>query len=138
MAPIARFSALLIVASIAQMAMAAPKPTKSVAPAAPAKGSFSGDATFSDAGLGSCGTVSKDSELVVAVNAPQMANGANPSKNVNCGRNIHIVGPKGSVIVKTTDTCEDCKKGDLVLTEAGFKKIADLDDGRVKITWNWV
>lgn len=100
-------------------------------------GSHSGDATYYDAGLGSCGQVSENSDMIVALNHGQMANGANPNNNELCGKTITAHGPKGSVTVKIVDTCPGCANGDLDLSPAAFSKIADMAQGRVPITWDF-
>ncbi|CAO3615781.1 unnamed protein product [Mucor hiemalis] len=100
-------------------------------------GSHSGDATYYGTGLGSCGEVSKDSDMIVALNHGQMANGANPNHNQLCGKTITAHGPKGSVTVKIVDTCPGCAVGDLDLSPAAFNKIADMAKGRVPITWDF-
>ncbi|CEP18843.1 hypothetical protein [Parasitella parasitica] len=100
-------------------------------------GEYSGDATYYNTGLGSCGWESAESELIVALNIGQMENGANSNNNPNCGRSITATGPKGSVTVKVVDTCPGCANGDLDLSPAAFEKIADLSAGRVPISWSW-
>ncbi|KAI7871271.1 RlpA-like double-psi beta-barrel-protein domain-containing protein-containing protein [Spinellus fusiger] len=122
-----QFICLFVAASFVQLSVAAPL----------SKRGFSGDGTFYTVGLGSCGTDDSDSELVAALNAPQMSNGANPNSNPNCGRRAVVTGPKGTVTVKVVDTCPPCKAGDLDLSPAAFGKIADFNAGRVHITWNW-
>ncbi|KAI8979606.1 RlpA-like double-psi beta-barrel-protein domain-containing protein-containing protein, partial [Mycotypha africana] len=88
-------------------------------------------------GLGSCGWTNSDTDLIAALNAPQMANGDNPNNNPNCGKYANVKGPKGTVKVKIVDTCPPCVKGDLDLSPAAFGKIADFADGRVAISWDW-
>jgi expansin (peptidoglycan-binding protein) len=100
-------------------------------------GSYSGDGTFYAPGLGSCGWDNSASEMIVALNHGQMANGANPNKNPMCGKSISVTGPKGSVTVKVVDTCPGCSTGDLDLSPAAFNKIADPAKGRVKINWSF-
>lgn len=100
-------------------------------------GSFSGDATWYNTGMGSCGWDNKESQMVVAVNHGQMENGANPNKNPNCGRSITVKGPKGSVTVKVVDTCPGCDYGALDLSPAAFAEIADLSQGRITASWSW-
>ncbi|KAI8384684.1 RlpA-like double-psi beta-barrel-protein domain-containing protein-containing protein [Radiomyces spectabilis] len=102
------------------------------------KRGYTGEGTFYFTGLGSCGEVNEDSDFIAALNAPQMANGANPNHNPICGRKARVTGPKGSVVVKIVDTCPPCQHGDLDLSPGAFEKIADFDDGRVKIDWHWV
>ncbi|KAI8642225.1 RlpA-like double-psi beta-barrel-protein domain-containing protein-containing protein [Parasitella parasitica] len=92
-------------------------------------------------GLGSCGKVSKDTDLMVALNAPQMEGGRAPkdlnNNNPLCGKYIIAKGPKGSVRVKVLDTCPPCAKGSLDFSAAAYAKLGDYDDGEIKITWKW-
>ncbi|CAI2173360.1 5311_t:CDS:2 [Funneliformis geosporum] len=96
-----------------------------------------GDGTYYDpgVGIGSCGWQNYDSEFVAALNAPQYGKFANPGDSPICGKCIKVTGPKGSVKVKLVDKCPICKRGDIDMSSKAFEKIADLDDGRVKITW---
>ncbi|KAF7728403.1 hypothetical protein EC973_006211 [Apophysomyces ossiformis] len=125
-------TALITLAStLALMVNAAPMPLE--------KRGFSGDGTFYNpsVGKGSCGWLNSDSQMVAALNAPQMGNGPNPNNNSKCGRSIRVTGPKGSVTVKIVDTCPPCHSGDVDLSPAAFNKIADFKQGRVPITWDW-
>ncbi|KAH8547835.1 RlpA-like double-psi beta-barrel-protein domain-containing protein-containing protein [Umbelopsis sp. PMI_123] len=121
------FSLLAVAATV----LAAPAPVE--------KRSFTGDATYysPSVGVGSCGKQLADSDMMGAMNTAQMANGANPNANPNCGRQVTIQGPKGSVTVTIWDTCPGCASGDIDLSPAAFDKIADQAQGRVPITWNW-
>ncbi|KAI9255105.1 RlpA-like double-psi beta-barrel-protein domain-containing protein-containing protein, partial [Phascolomyces articulosus] len=101
------------------------------------KGTFSGEGTFYNTGLGSCGITNTDSDFICAMNYVDMENGANPNNNPKCGRKVQIKGPNGSVTVEVTDTCPTCAKGDIDLSPAAFAEIADFDAGRVDITWDW-
>ncbi|KAI8337873.1 RlpA-like double-psi beta-barrel-protein domain-containing protein-containing protein [Chlamydoabsidia padenii] len=100
-------------------------------------GTFKGDGTYYNAGMGSCGKTNTDHDMIAALNAPQMGVVPNPNKNPNCGRYAKVKGPKGTVRVKIVDTCPPCLKGSLDLSPAAFMKIADLAAGRVPITWSW-
>ncbi|CAO3600482.1 unnamed protein product [Absidia cylindrospora] len=101
------------------------------------KQQYSGDGTYYNVGLGSCGKNHHNDHLVAALNAPQMKNSGNPNHNKLCDRRIRVTGPKGTVTVKVVDTCPGCEYGSVDLSPSSFKQIADLSDGRVKITWNW-
>ncbi|RIA85292.1 expansin module family protein [Glomus cerebriforme] len=96
-----------------------------------------GDGTFYDpsVGIGSCGWKNDESEFVGALNAPQYGKFSDPADSPICGKCIKITGPKGTVKVKLVDKCPECKRGDIDMSPAAFKKIANLDDGRVPITW---
>lgn len=70
---------------------------------------------------------------MAAINAPQF----DAIRKAKCNQCAHVTGPKGSILVKIVDRCEGCKYGDLDLTREGFPHIADIDQGRVPITWDW-
>lgn len=61
---------------------------------------YSGDGTWYEVSLGSCGKYNNNNEMVAALNAPQMKNGPNPNNNNICDRRIKVTGPKGSVTVR--------------------------------------
>lgn len=63
---------------------------------------YSGDGTYYDVGLGSCGFENINSQMVAALNAPQMQNRENPNKNPLCGKAIKVTNPANnkSVVVK--------------------------------------
>lgn len=71
-------------------------------------------------------------EFITGLNAPQFDQG---KKNENCGVIVEVTGPKGKIKVPVVDRAVGPKKGDLNLDKAAFAKIADVDDGVVKITW---
>ncbi|QDS76308.1 hypothetical protein FKW77_002321 [Venturia effusa] len=104
-------------------------------------GTSSGDMTYYDVsvGLTSCGLTGSNSDFLVAMNKPDMANGVNPNNNPNCNKYINIyyngVGPiKGKVV----DTCPECASGSIDVTDSLFKAIAPNGDGRVKgVSWSW-
>ncbi|CEP07985.1 hypothetical protein [Parasitella parasitica] len=102
-------------------------------------GKYSGEGTYYDVGLGSCGQTNSNSELVAALNAPQMQNGANPNKNPQCGKKIKVTNPANgkSVTVKIVDTCPPCSSGDVDLSPSAFSAIADMSLGRIPIKWDW-
>ncbi|KAJ1889605.1 hypothetical protein LPJ66_007945 [Kickxella alabastrina] len=101
---------------------------------------FSGDGTYYNpsVGTGSCGKLNSDSELVAAINAPQYGTDANPNNAAVCGKCILVKGPNGQVKVTVVDKCPPCKQGDLDLSPAAFEQIAEFDQGRVPITWQFV
>ncbi|KAL9548871.1 hypothetical protein MBANPS3_005472 [Mucor bainieri] len=102
-------------------------------------GKYSGEGTFYNVGLGSCGQTNSNSEMVAALNAPQMQNAANPNHNPQCGKSIRVTNPANgkSVTVKIVDTCPPCSSGDVDLSPKAFAAIADMDLGRIPIKWDW-
>lgn len=103
-------------------------------------GKYSGEGTYYDVGLGSCGQTDSNSQFVAALNAPQMKNGDNPNNNPQCGKKIKVTNPANgkSVTVKLVDTCPPCASGDVDLSPSAFAAIADMDLGRIPIKWDWV
>ncbi|CAG8585147.1 7449_t:CDS:2 [Paraglomus brasilianum] len=98
---------------------------------------FAGQGTFYEVGLGACGKVNNDNELVAALSAPQFGSPPNPNNSPFCGRQVRVNGPSGSVTVTLVDRCEACQFGDLDLSPTAFQQIAPLSAGRVQITWDF-
>ncbi|KAI9475419.1 MAG: RlpA-like double-psi beta-barrel-protein domain-containing protein-containing protein [Benjaminiella poitrasii] len=98
-----------------------------------ARGSMSGDATYYDVGLGSCGDTNSNDEMVVALSSDLMGDSAGSSY---CGKSITVKSKSGSVKVKVVDTCPGCSKEDVDLSPSAFEKIAKLSEGRVSVTWS--
>ncbi|KAI8978054.1 RlpA-like double-psi beta-barrel-protein domain-containing protein-containing protein [Pilobolus umbonatus] len=101
--------------------------------------SFSGDGTYYNTGIGSCGDTNNDNELVVALNAPQMEYSGNPNNNPLCGKRIRVTNKANgkSVTVKIVDMCPPCSYGSVDLSPAAFQQIADLSTGRIKVQWDF-
>ncbi|KAL9548632.1 hypothetical protein MBANPS3_005587 [Mucor bainieri] len=105
--------------------------TAQAAPAASnlqARSSQSGDATFYAVGLGSCGETNSDDEMVAALSSSLMGG----SNSDLCGKSITVKSASGSVTLKVVDSCP----GDVDMSEAAFKKLGQLDEGRIPITWS--
>lgn len=91
-----------------------------------------GDATFYDVGLGACGKTNKNSDLVVAISALRFTLG------LSCGRKIKVTRASKSVTVTVVDRCVDCRLNDIDLSPGAFNKIAKLEEGRVKVNWQFI
>ncbi|KAF9915313.1 hypothetical protein BX616_006431 [Lobosporangium transversale] len=125
-----------------------PKPTKPAPSPAPSKKpdppapkpsgkQFTGRATWYSDTFGQCEESYSQSDLIVAVNEAQMGRG----KDL-CGKKL-LVTAKGSdvqVVVKVVDMCpsEHCDFGALDLSQAAFKKFADLNVGVLQLTWSFL
>lgn len=95
-------------------------------------GSASGDATFYAVGLGACGWTNSDSEMVVAINAPDWAAGK------HCGQFVQITGPAGTQTAKVVDLCPGCASGDLDMSPVLFEAVMGSKDiGRAKMDWSF-
>lgn len=100
-----------------------------------------GLATFYSPGMGSCGTTSSDTDLIVAMAATLMAKTftGNPNNNSQCGRKIKVTTSKGSVVATIVDTCPGClAEGDIDLSPSAFDLIGDEADGKIPVTWTYV
>ena len=94
-----------------------------------------GQATYYDFanGDGACMFgASPDDMNVAALNKPDYSNAA------FCGACADVTGPNGTIRVRLVDQCPECPSGNLDLSPQAFAKIADLQQGRVPITWNVV
>lgn len=106
----------------------------------PAAGTFTGEVTHWDVGLGSCGTTNSNSEDVVALAVDMMANPVNPNLNPKCGKTITLINKAAGTTTqaKVVDTCGGCKYGDVDLSPSLFSKVAPKGDGRVGgIQWHF-
>lgn len=101
---------------------------------------YTGDITWYDPGLGSCGETHGASEDIVAlphgIMTPQ--NGANPNNNPLCGSMITITYNGASHQAEVVDTCGGCEGGSIDLSPTLFEKVAPNGDGRVSgVSWSF-
>ncbi|KAI5257109.1 hypothetical protein E4T42_01129 [Aureobasidium subglaciale] len=104
---------------------------------------YTGDLTWYQVGLGSCGIDSTSDEAIVAISHtifddPQYAT-ANPNLNPLCGKTVSIKGKDGSTYkAKVVDRCVGCAAADLDLSEGFFNTVTSHGDGRVpEMSWSW-
>jgi len=115
--------------------------TSLASPADIEKRDFTGKATWTYEGLGACGIVSKDTELVTGVSAAYFNSfpgykGGNPNKNPICGRYITAKYKGKTVKVKVTDHSTGGGKYDLNLSKTAFAKLANPNEGVIShVTW---
>lgn len=105
-----------------------------------ASGSFSGEGTFYDTGLGSCGITSTDTDYIVAISHElydKYTPNGNPNHNTLCGKKINVTYEGNTVEVTVVDRCEGCAYYDLDLSPSAFSDISDQSLGRIDITWEW-
>ncbi len=103
-------------------------------------GTYTGDITHYEVGLGSCGTTNSDSEAVCALSVAMMANGANPNSNPKCQKTITLFNPRTgkNTKAKIVDTCQGCAYEDVDLSPSLFTTVAPAGDGRVSgIQWSF-
>ncbi|KAB8226458.1 RlpA-like double-psi beta-barrel-protein domain-containing protein-containing protein [Aspergillus novoparasiticus] len=104
-------------------------------------GPYTGDLTYYDPALGSCGITSSNSDLVCAVSHilfDAASTGSNPNANPLCGMKVRVKRGEASVDVTVVDRCTGCAVKDLDVSRGVFKKLADLDLGRVSADWAWL
>ncbi|PRP76972.1 Rare lipoprotein A [Planoprotostelium fungivorum] len=82
---------------------------------------------------GACGGWIKNSDAEAAVGDSMFKNGA------ACGKKVRLSGPRGSIDVTIRDSCGwACEYGHFDICQGVFGKIADPNDGLVKIKWSWL
>jgi len=130
-------TAFSLLAAVVGIASAAPA-TNVARASAP---THTGQATFTDFAVGSCGISNSDSELVVGVSSEFFNDfpGAtsNPNKNPICNKQLYAAYKGKHVTVKIVDTCVGCGKYDLNFSPTAFDKLASEDDGRIyNVQWH--
>ncbi|KAI0477984.1 RlpA-like double-psi beta-barrel-protein domain-containing protein-containing protein [Xylaria cf. heliscus] len=90
---------------------------------------FSGDMTYYNPGLGSCGWTNGDGDAVVALS---------PSKSGNCGKSIRVHYNGKTATAKVVDKCPGCSDQSIDVSPTVFSQLANLDQGRVQVTWEFI
>ncbi|KAL4991240.1 RlpA-like double-psi beta-barrel-protein domain-containing protein-containing protein [Aspergillus falconensis] len=104
-------------------------------------GPYTGDLTYYDPGLGSCGITSTSSEKICAVSHvvfDAALTSGNPNENPLCGLKLRIRRGERSVDVKVVDRCPGCNVDDLDVSSSVFEELGDLAEGRVTVEWAWL
>ncbi|RIB23917.1 expansin module family protein [Gigaspora rosea] len=96
------------------------------------RGTYSGDGTFYAVGLGACGIVNDNDQMVAALPAQQFDY---LTRTKACGSIAVVVHGGKQVTVKIIDRCAGCQLGDIDLSPAAFKKIAHPREGRVHVMY---
>ncbi|WFD26832.1 hypothetical protein MNAN1_001821 [Malassezia nana] len=100
----------------------------------------SGDGTYYEPGLGSCGKTNSASDMIVAISHSLYDSKAtdNPNSNPFCGKRIKATYHGKSVVVTVVDRCTGCQHDDLDFSPAAFKKFAPMSEGRLKnVQWSF-
>ncbi|KAG0335892.1 hypothetical protein BG004_008267, partial [Podila humilis] len=144
-------SCILLLATLcAALVMAAPIVTRSSTAVALSKrrsssssssssgGSYSGRGTWFSDDSGSCEIDFDQSDMIVALNEDQM--GDLSGSGSRCGAKVKVSFGGKSQILTVVDTCPSkyCDHGDLDLSQAAFKKFADMDVGVLDLKWSFV
>lgn len=96
-------------------------------------GAHTGQLTYYDVGLGSCGYTNTDSEAVVAMAVGLM------DKATMCGKSVSVTYGGVTKTAKIVDTCMGCADGNLDMSPTLFEAFAPLTSGRVSgATWSFV
>lgn len=100
----------------------------------------SGDGTYYDPGLGSCGKTNSASDMIVAISHSLYDSKAtsDPNSNPFCGKKIKASYNGKSVVVTVVDRCTGCQHEDLDFSPAAFKEFAPTSEGRLKdVQWSF-
>lgn len=109
-------------------------------------GPYTGDLTYYGPGLGACGVTSTDTDSIVSVSHylfDAAQKGSDPNQNPLCGKKIRAERVKEgdgerSVDLTVVDRCVGCQERDLDVSITAFEKLADVNLGRVTVTWSWL
>ncbi|KAI1101891.1 RlpA-like double-psi beta-barrel-protein domain-containing protein-containing protein [Jackrogersella minutella] len=94
---------------------------------------FSGDLTYYQPGLGSCGETNTAEDHIVALAPAQFE--ADPKA---CGKTIQITIAGGkTATAKVVDKCMGCSDDSIDVSTAVFQELADLTVGRAQIEWDY-
>ncbi len=98
---------------------------------------YNGEGTFYGGIAGSSGgncllPVEKGDYFHCAINNSQYDN------SNACGAFVKVTGPLGTITLKVVDRCPECLHGDIDMTQEAFGKIANIEAGRVPISWRFV
>ncbi|RYP37537.1 hypothetical protein DL767_002845 [Monosporascus sp. MG133] len=100
---------------------------------------FSGDMTYYDpeGAPGACGGRHLGSDKVVSVPLSHYGNYPNPNNCPSCGKTMRIHRNGKTTTAKVVDKCKGCAGDRIDVTKAVFSDLADLNLGRVQVTWEW-
>ncbi|KAK8120532.1 hypothetical protein PG999_004652 [Apiospora kogelbergensis] len=129
-------------------AQPSPAPAPS-APSAPSTGGgekkFTGDITYYQPGMGSCGyddSAPKGNVVAVAkdwfmkVGNGKTSLGVNQPANILCDKTITISAKGKTTTATIRDSCPGCAPGSIDVTEGAFMELfGSLDVGRSEVTW---
>ncbi|KAL4064760.1 RlpA-like double-psi beta-barrel-protein domain-containing protein-containing protein [Scleroderma yunnanense] len=87
--------------------------------------------TGTQSGQGACGFINDNSEHIAAVS--NFLFDAYPGYD-----GIDSYNQDKSTTVTITDSCDGCALTDIDFTPTAFADLADLDIGRINISWEWV
>jgi hypothetical protein len=134
------------VQSTAQQAPApAPAPSSPSAPSSGGAEKFTGDITYYQPGMGSCGyddstpkgnvvAVSKD--WFMQVGNGKTSYGVDQPANILCDKTITISAKGKTTQATIRDSCPGCARGSIDVTEGAFTDLfGSLDVGRAEVTW---
>ncbi|OAV99006.1 hypothetical protein PTTG_02447 [Puccinia triticina 1-1 BBBD Race 1] len=109
----------------------------------PSAETHTGDATYYEPGLGSCGLTNGPGDMIVAVSKLLYdsfpSQGGNPNTNEVCGKKIRATYQGRSCEVTVVDRCEACLEGALDFTITAFEKLGKKEEGRLHgMTWTFI
>jgi hypothetical protein len=89
----------------------------------------SGQGTYYEVGLGSCGKKNNNNQMVCALSGSIM-------NKSYCGKTITVKSLGKSYSCTVVDTCPGCSSGSVDMSPKLFQKFAPLSKGVIPITWS--
>ncbi|PLB40701.1 RlpA-like double-psi beta-barrel domain-containing protein [Aspergillus candidus] len=137
----AAIAAIVLIALIIGLAVGLTRKKNSNLPLPTTNGPYTGDLTYYDPALGSCGIESAATDSICAVSHvifDAASTGSNPNANPLCGKKLRVRRGESSVDVTVVDRCVGCAATDLDVSPGVFTNLADMDLGRVLVQWAWL
>ncbi|MFC5912536.1 RlpA-like double-psi beta-barrel domain-containing protein [Streptomyces pulveraceus] len=109
-------------------------PSEGGRPAEQPPRSYSGSASYYQAGLGACGQIFTNGDFVVALDSTMFGAGY-PAPN--CGRKVVVTYQGKSITATVLDESPVSGRYGIDLTPAAFRALAPLDQAKIDVTWRF-
>ncbi|PWN90135.1 hypothetical protein FA10DRAFT_266634 [Acaromyces ingoldii] len=102
------------------------------------KRSYSGRATYYQAGMGNCGWENTGADKIVALNTAQY--GSTSDQSEHCGKKVRIHHNGQTQTATVADSCPTCNYGSLDMSKSLFGALTNdnFDLGEFQMTWEFV
>ncbi|KAI0700524.1 RlpA-like double-psi beta-barrel-protein domain-containing protein-containing protein [Cerioporus squamosus] len=97
------------------------------------KRSRTGRGTWFNVGLGACGKTNKDSDKIIAISSDIYGSGKYCDDKVTIKNTAN--GKTATATVR--DECPSCGANDIDMSPSLFEELGDLDEGVLKVSWNF-
>ncbi|KAI8319930.1 hypothetical protein GQ54DRAFT_299010 [Martensiomyces pterosporus] len=94
--------------------------------------------------FGNCGVIENSSNACgasdaavyfAAINTFQFGSYQQPARSPVCNKCVLVSGPRGQIMAKVTDVCQNCSYGDIQLSQPAFAMIVDSGQTDAPVSW---